>query len=153
MTNVAGFSSKSKGNIKYPNLPSAIRLIPNSVDLPTPLFTSLPTVVDEPVVSSTSDKSCLEDDCYEPLADNQSSILITQAFLSGLVRGLTRQKTAELLGSRLQHNNTFLLPTQHVPGTSEEKKIWYNIFPRRKHLCFVAILPVFFKRWGVYMTH
>ena len=68
MTNVAGFSSKSKGNIRYPNLLSAIRPIPHSAELPPPLFTSLPEVVDEPE-SSTTKESSLEDDCYEPLAD------------------------------------------------------------------------------------
>ena len=81
MTDVVGFSSKSKGNIKYPNLPSAIRPIPHSADLPPPLFTSLPELVDEPV-SSTLEESSLEDDCCEPLADNKSLILITQAFLN-----------------------------------------------------------------------
>ena len=59
MTNVAGFSSKSKGSIKYPYLLSAIRPIPHSADLPPPLFTSLPELVDEPV-SSTSEESFLE---------------------------------------------------------------------------------------------
>ena len=61
MTNVAGFSSKSKGNIKYPNLTLAIRPVPHSADLPPPLFTSLPEVGDEPV-SSTSEESSLEDE-------------------------------------------------------------------------------------------
>ena len=84
LTDVAGFNSKSKGNIKYPNLPSAIRPIPHSVDLPPSLLTSLPELVDEPV-SSTSEESCLEDDCYEPLADNKYPILITQAFLINLI--------------------------------------------------------------------
>ena len=64
MTDVAGFNSKSKGNIKYPNLPSAIRPITHSADLPSPLFTSLAELVDEPV-SSTSEESTLEDDCYD----------------------------------------------------------------------------------------
>ena len=61
VTNVTGFSSKSKGNIKCPYFPSAIRPIPHSADLPPPLFTSLPELVDEPV-SSTSEGSSLEDD-------------------------------------------------------------------------------------------
>ena len=79
--------------------------IPHSADLPPPLFTSLPELVNEPV-SSTSEESFLEDDCYEPLADNKSPILITQAFLNDLVRDLNLPKeSAELLGSRLQHNN------------------------------------------------
>ena len=74
MTNVTGFSSKTKGNIKHPDLPSAIRPIPHSADLPPPLFTSLPELVNEPV-SSISEASSLEDDCYNPLAD-KSAILI-----------------------------------------------------------------------------
>ena len=49
LTNVTSFSSKSKSNIKYPDLPSAIRPISHSADLPSPLFTSLPELVDEPV--------------------------------------------------------------------------------------------------------
>ena len=55
MTDVAGFSSKSKGNINYPNLPSAIQPIPHSADRPLPLFTSLPELVDEPVSSTLED--------------------------------------------------------------------------------------------------
>ena len=80
MTNVTGFSSKSKGNIKHPDLPSAIRPISHSADFPPSLFTSFSELVDEPV-SSTSEASSLEDDCYNPLAD-KSPILITQAFLN-----------------------------------------------------------------------
>ena len=102
-TNVAGFSSKSKGNIKYPNLTSAIQPVTHSADLP-PLFTSLPEVGYEPV-SSTSEESSIEDDCYEPLPDTKSPILVTQAFLNDLVRDFNLPKdSAELLGSRLQHN-------------------------------------------------
>ena len=100
MTNVTAFSSKSKGKIKHPDLPSAIRPIPHSADLPPPLFTSLPEVVDEPV-SSISEASSLEDDCYNSLAD-KSSILIAKAFLNVLVSDQSLPKeSAELLESRL----------------------------------------------------
>ena len=105
MTNVAGFTSKSKGNTQYPNLPSAIRPIPHSAELPPPLFTSLPEVVDEPE-SSTTEESSLEGDCYGPLADYRSPTLITQAFLNDWVRDLNLPKgSAEVFGSWLQHNN------------------------------------------------
>ena len=80
MTHVTSFSSKSKSNIKYPDLPSTILSILHSADLPPPLFTSLPELVDAPV-SSTSEGSSLEDDCCNPLAD-ESPILITQAFMN-----------------------------------------------------------------------
>ena len=96
---------KAKETSSTPNLSSAIRPIPHSAELPPLLFTSLPEVVDEPE-SSTSEESSLEDDCYEPLADYRSPILITQAFLNDLVRDLNLPKESkELLGSRLQHNN------------------------------------------------
>ena len=122
MTNVTGFSSKGKGNIEYPDLPSAIRPIPHSADLPPPLFTFLPELVDEPV-SSTSEESSLEDDCYNPLAD-KSPILITQAFLNDLVRDLNLPKeSAEVLGLRLQHNNLL------APNTTYS---WYR--RREKYL-------------------
>ena len=123
MTDVVGFSSKSKGNIKYPILPLAIRPIPHSADLPPPLFTSFPELVDEPV-NSTSEESSLEDDFYESLADKKSPILITQAFLNDLVRDLSFPKeSAEILGSRLQHNNLL------VPNTTYS---WYK--KREKYL-------------------
>ena len=111
MTDVAGFSYKSKGNIKYPNLPSAIRPITHSADLPPPLFTFLPELFNEPL-SNTLEESSLKDDCYEPLADNKSPILIIKAFLNDLVRDLNLPKeSAEILGSRLEHNNLLALNT------------------------------------------
>ena len=102
--------------------------IPHSANLPPPLFTSLPELVNEPV-SSTSEESFLEDDCYEPLADNKSPILITQAFLNDLVRDLNLPKESQNFLGPGYNTTTFLLPTQHIPGTGKKKKIWYNIFP------------------------
>ena len=129
VTDVAGFSSKSKVNIKYPNLLSSIRPIPHSADLPSPLFTSLLELVDEPI-SSTSEESSLKDDCYEALDDNKSPISITQAFFNDLVRDLNLQKNLQKFLGPGYNTTTFLLPTQHIPGTSKEEKIWYNIFHR-----------------------
>ena len=127
MTNVPGFSSKGKGNTKYPNLPSAIRPIPHSAILPPPLFTSLPEVVDKSE-SSTTEESSLEDGCYEPLADCRPPILIKQAFLNDLVRDLSLPKEfAELLGSRLQHNNLL------VPNTTYS---WYRQRAKGLVQCF-----------------
>ena len=127
MINVPGFSFKSKNNIKYPDLPSAIRPIPHSADFPRPLFTSLPELVDK-LASSTSKKSFLEDDCYKPLADNKSPILITQAFLNDLVCDLNLPKeSAGHLGSRLQHNN-LLAPNTTYCWFRRRKKDWMQYF-------------------------
>ena len=85
------------------------------------MFTFLPEVVDEPE-SSTTEESSLEDDCYEPLADYRSPILITQAFLNDLVRDLNRPKeSAELLGSTLQHNNLLAPNTTYSWNRRREK--------------------------------
>ena len=131
MTNVSGFSSKSKGNIKYPDLPSAIRPIPHSTDLTSPLFTFLPELVDE-LVSSTSEASSLEDNCYNPLAD-KSPILITQAFLNDLVRDLNLPKeSAELLVCRLQHNNLLAPNTTYSWYRRREKKLVQYFFMEKK---------------------
>ena len=46
-------------------------LIPHSAELPLPLFTSLPEVVDVPE-SSATEMSTLEDDCNKPLPDYRS---------------------------------------------------------------------------------
>ena len=123
MTNVAGISSKSKDNIKYPHLPSAIQSIPHSADLPPPLFTSLPELVDEPV-SSTSEESSSEDDCCKPLADNKPPVLITQTFLNDVVRDLNLPKeSAKLLGSRLQQNNLLAPNTTYSCYRPREKDL------------------------------
>ena len=123
MTNVTGFSSKSKGNIKYHHFPSSIRLIPHSADLPPPLFNSLPKLVDE-AVSSTTEESSLKDDCYNKLADNKSPILITKTFLNDLVRDLNLPKeSVELLGSTLQHNNLLAPNTTYSWYRRREKDL------------------------------
>ena len=58
VTNITGFSSKSKGNIKYPDLPSAMQPMSHSADLLPLLFTSMAEPVDKQV-SSTSEVSFL----------------------------------------------------------------------------------------------
>ena len=104
------------------DLQSAIRPIPHSADLPSPLVTSLPELVDEPV-SSTSEGSSFEDNCYNPLAD-KSPILITPPFLNDSVRDLNLPKeSAELLGSRLQYNNLLALNTTYFWYRQREKDL------------------------------
>ena len=75
----------------------------------------MPELVDEPV-SSTSEESSLEVDGYEPLADNRSPILITQAFLNDLDLNLPKESTG-LHGFRTQHDNLL------VPNTTYS---WYR---------------------------
>ena len=52
LTKIEGYNQKNKKSIVYPNLASAIRPVPHSVDLPVPIPSA-----DLPVVSDKSDKS------------------------------------------------------------------------------------------------
>lgn len=109
ITKTEGFSRKSKDNIVYPNLPSAIRPVLHSPELPVPI--PLPSREDyvipvEDEVSESSDcPSTSADPAYVPQHHKQPH-MIRHTERNDLVRdlGLSKQH-AELLGSRLQEWN------------------------------------------------
>ena len=106
---------KTRKNIAYPNLSSALRPIPHGPDVPVP---SPPNTLDDIQLSSGSetysnDESdfCHDDESNEPQVFGQSE-------LNDLVRDLGLAKeSAELLGSRLKSKNLL------AHGTSFS---WYN---------------------------
>jgi hypothetical protein len=117
ITNTSGFTSKNKQNIEYPNLPSALRPVPHSEDVPIP---TVPAELSLSLSSSDSPQSdpqsAIEDDYTA--TDNKEPKLMSQSDLDDLVRDLDLPKqSAQLLGSRLQERN-FL-----APGTTFS---WYR---------------------------
>ena len=110
--NISGFSSKTKSVIIYPNLPSAIRPVPHSDEVPVPEFTTLDSPEDD-ADQGPSDKNAEEDsDFSDPLVDLTTPKLFSQAELNDLVRDLDLpKKSAELLSSRLNDKNLL------APGT------------------------------------
>ena len=77
---------------QYPNLDSAIRLVAQSEDLPVPVFTSLPELMEKdefpaPLVASSDDDSC--SDFEEPSNGLQ---LFNQGELNDLVQDLCLSK-------------------------------------------------------------
>ena len=113
MTKVLGFSKKSKHKIVYPSLPSAIRPVPHSEDLPVPV----PLITQSESESSSESVECQDDVDYTDEHD-KSPKLMSQADLDDLVRDLNLSKeSAELLASRLNDRN-FL-----APGTTSA---WYS---------------------------
>lgn len=103
MTEISGFNSKSKKYIKYPNVPSALRPVSHSEDVPIPMI---------PVELSCSDSfqseshSTIPDDNNYTSNGNIEIKLMTQNDLDDLVRDLNLSKqSAQLLGSRLQERN------------------------------------------------
>jgi hypothetical protein len=94
---------KSKHGIQYPSLPSAVRPMLHSQDLPVPKPPEKWTIDD---VNSDDKPVPMEQDIrdsdFQPSTSNESH-LISQGELNDLVRDLNLSKSqVELLGSRLQ---------------------------------------------------
>ncbi|KAK4882047.1 hypothetical protein RN001_005366 [Aquatica leii] len=112
MTSTVGFSSKSKLTIEYPNIPSALRLVPHNdtLPIPEPLNTyTLELEIDlkdsEPQPGASND-TFNDDEEYSADLVSPQPHLLTQSELNDLVRDLQLPKTkSQLLGSRLQQWN------------------------------------------------
>ena len=113
LVNVAGFSSKNKSKIIYPNIPSSMRPVPHSDSIPVPAFNSFIQLFNE-TDTCTSEDIFIENDKNHPTLDQEKlPVLIKQNFLNDLVHNLNLPKdAAELSGSRLHHNNLL------APGTT-----------------------------------
>ena len=105
ITPIKGVSSKSKHTVKYPNLPSAMRPVPHSEDLPIPHPPTHLTLEDESehVAATEIPNEERDDPTFETSTSSCEPHLLTQGELNDLVRDLKLSKTqAELLGSRLK---------------------------------------------------
>lgn len=105
LVDVKGYNLKSKRSIAYPNIPSAMRPVLHSVDIPVPVPpTSLGTHDSD---ADSTDYSNASSNEYQPdnVFDSEPH-MITQSDLNDLVRDLSLTKgQSELLASRLQHWN------------------------------------------------
>ena len=91
MTNVSGFSSKNKGSIVYPNVPSAMRPVFRGDDLPIP---TAPVSWQE-ITDSDEDTELVQvstDNDYKPQESFSEPHLISQVELNDLVRELYLSK-------------------------------------------------------------
>lgn len=103
LTNVSGITSKSKRTVSYPNLPSAMRPIQHSDELPVP-------VPPESIILREEEENRVEDNVDNEVEDpdfqtldSSEPHLLEQEDLNDLVRDLKLSKQqAELLGSRLK---------------------------------------------------
>jgi hypothetical protein len=113
---VEGYSAKNKKGIVYPNLPSAMRSVLHSDDLPV----SSATVVSHSILQAGGicDNLDERDDEFQASASDCIPQLFSQPELNDLVRNLNLPKDAAgVLGSRIKAKN--LLP----PGTNFA---WYR---------------------------
>ena len=97
LTQIQGYSQKTKKNIAYPNLPSAIRPVLHSSELPIPKPPSdLPVISDESAECSTDSSTD-----FDPCVSERRPHFITQEDLNDLVHDLNLSKDkSELLASR-----------------------------------------------------
>lgn len=97
LTNISGFSLKSKHSIQYPNLPSALRPIPHGQDLPIPTPPEVYSVDDDVIDKDDAYMEDISDPDFQPTSSTAPH-LISQEELNDLVRDLTLSKSqAELI--------------------------------------------------------
>ena len=99
-------TAKSKHTVQYPNLPSAMRPVPHSVELPvskppTNMTLSDSESSDEDVGQANNNMDC--DPTFAGASSSNEPHLLTQGDLNDIIHDLNlSKKQAELLGSRLK---------------------------------------------------
>ena len=103
MINLKGINRKNKYNVQYPDVPSAIRPIPHSRDLPVP---ELDVKMEYSSYSEHSHMTVVSgDDTFKPEEGDQP-VSLTQAELNDLARDQNLSKdSAQLLGTRLKEKH------------------------------------------------
>ena len=100
VTKVKGINKKNRHTIQYPNIPSALRPVPQSDDLPVPT----PPAQLADLSDTENDSSSDTDEEYKP--PEMEPQLFSQDDLDDLIKDLDLSKaSAELLASRLQERN------------------------------------------------
>ncbi|MEL7307752.1 MAG: hypothetical protein AAGK05_07670 [Pseudomonadota bacterium] len=149
LVNVKGVAMKTKHRIKYPNIPSAIRPIPHSDELPVPVF--------EGFVQPSSDEEgddvhVHQEDSQDPTYEPEGSSIpqkFCQAELNDLVRDLGLSKTAaELLASRLNEKNQLTYGTKITYFRNREKD-FLPYFTEENNFVFCHDVPGLFRQLGM----
>ena len=106
LTSVTGITAESNHTVQYPNLPSAMRSVPHSAELPVPKPPTNMTLSDsessdEDVGQANNNMDC--DPTFAGASSSNEPHLLTQRDLNDTVHDLNLSKMqAELLGSRLK---------------------------------------------------
>jgi len=106
LTSITGITAKSKHTVQYPNLPSVMRPVPHSAELPMPKPPTNMTLSDsessdEHVGQANNYKDC--DPTFAGACSSSEPHLLTQGDLNDIVHDLNlSKKQAELFSSRLK---------------------------------------------------
>ena len=136
MTNIVGFTKKSKSKITCPNCESARKPVPHDETNPPPVPPADMTDTSSSE-ESTSNTETGEGDIYVSDEDN-SPRLLGQAELNDLVRDLefTKEK-AQLLGSRLQERN-LLKPGTKISHFQSRHMKFSSFYSKEKNVSFCS---------------
>ena len=130
LTDTQGFRHKTRKKILYPSLPSAIRPVAHSDQLPVPK----PPVTLPKTSAESSQSSCNSE--FEDESNTNCPHLITQQELNDLVRDLNLPKSkSELLGSWLQQWN-LLAPGTKVTVYRRRSELFSTLFSKDGELFY-----------------
>jgi len=106
---LTGVTVKSKHTVQYPDLPSVMRLVPHSAELPVPKHPAIMTLSDSESSDEDVGQANKNMDCDPTFAGASSSNephLLNQGDLNDIVHDLNlSRKQAEILVSRLKSWN------------------------------------------------
>jgi len=109
LISINGVTAKSKHTVQCPDLPSAMRPVPHSAELPVPKPPTNMTLSDsessdEDVYQADNNMNC--DPTFAEACSSNEPHLLNQGDLNDIIRDLNlSKKQAELLGSRLKCPN------------------------------------------------
>ena len=133
LTSTTGVTAKSKHTVQYPNLPSSMRPVPHTAELPVPkpptnMTLSDIELSDEDVGQANNNMDC--DPTFAGSCSSNEPHLLTGGDLNDIVRVLNlSKKQAEILGSRLKGLNILCQDTKvcFYRGRHEEFKDFFAL--------------------------
>lgn len=154
LTKISGITAKTRHTVKYPNIPSAIRPVPHSPQLPIPVPPKT-WELDEDAVNvegcadSLDDEERRDPDFLE--STNTEPHLINQSELNDLVRDLHLSKNqAELLASRLKGWNLLQHNTK-ISGFRDRQCDFERFFLQYENLVYCNDVESLLESFG--LTH
>jgi len=155
LTNITCVTAKSKHTVQYPNLPSAMRPVPHSVELPVPKPPTSMTLSgnessDEDVGQANNNMDC--DPTFAETCPSNEPHLLTHRDLNDIVHNLNlSKKQAELLSSKLKGWNLLRQDTKvsFYPGRQEDFK---DFFSWKVVSCFAMMFVLLWKFLAMNIT-
>ena len=157
--NTTGVGKKNQHKITYPNIPSAIRPVLHTEEVPVPVFKGLPSLDDKDIAHDTSEQASCDSELSEKCSQSKDYSSDTETFpvhkplpqaeLNDLVRDLgLSKKAAEFLASRLQGRN-LVDHSVKVSYFRKREQLFLTIFSKDRQFVYCHEIPGLLKELGV----